>query len=127
VRDELSELKQKGVIRAAGCSCHGHEALKAAANHPWTDVIFARINNAGQKMGGSPEEISKTIAQARQNGKAVVGMKIFGEGTLTEPDQKDASLQYVLKNDIVDAMTIGMLSTEQVDDSMMRIEKVLKS
>ncbi|HOJ62414.1 MAG TPA: aldo/keto reductase, partial [bacterium] len=92
-----------------------------AAEHPWVDLIFARINHAGNKMDGSPEEISKTIQLARANGKAVVGMKIFGEGTLVKPDEKDASLKYVLRNDLVDAMTIGMLSLEEVDDSMKRI------
>jgi 1-deoxyxylulose-5-phosphate synthase len=124
VRDEMSELKQKGAIRACGVSCHSHQAMKVAAELEWTDVILARINNKGAKMGGSPEEISKTIAQARANGKCVLGMKIFGEGTLTQPEQKDASLKYVLKNDIIDAMTIGMLSTEQIDDSMKRIAGV---
>ncbi len=120
-RDEMTELKEKGVIRARGVSCHDHGALKVAAEHPWVDLIFARINHAGNKMDGSPEEISKTIKLARANGKAVVGMKIFGEGTLVKPDEKDASLKYVLHNDLVDAMTIGMLSLEEVDDSMKRI------
>lgn len=127
VRDELSELKEKHVIRAAGVSCHDHGALKVAANHPWVDLIFARINHAGVKMDGSPEEISQTIKTARANGKAVVGMKIFGEGQLVKPEEKDASLKYVLGNDLVDAMTIGMLSPEQVDDSVQRIDKTLNA
>lgn len=38
-RDELSELKQQGKVLAVGCSCHSHDALKAAATHPWVDVI----------------------------------------------------------------------------------------
>ncbi len=124
VRDELSQLKEKGAIRACGVSCHSHECLKVAAEIEWTDVILARINNTGAKMGASPEEISNTLAKARANGKCVLGMKIFGEGTLIQPEQKDASLKYILKNDIIDAMTIGMLSTEQVDDSMKRIAGV---
>jgi len=125
--EENSELKQKKVIRAVGCSCHGHGALKVAAEHPWVDVIYARINHKGAKMGDSPEAISRTILKARENGKAVVGIKIFGEGTLVKPEQKDASLKFVLGNELVDAMTIGMLSTEEVDDSIARINKVLKA
>ncbi len=125
IRDELSELKQKKVIRAVGCSCHSYGALKAAAEHPWVDVIFARINHAGAKMDGSPEEIARILLKARENGKAVVGMKIFGEGTLVKPEEKDASLKFVLGNDLVDAMTIGMLSREEVDDSVARINQAL--
>src|SRR6266404_248326 len=35
VMDVLSEAKQKGIIRAHGCSCHSIEALRAAAKSPW--------------------------------------------------------------------------------------------
>ena len=127
IRDELSELKQKKAIRAVGCSFHNHDALKIAAEHPWVDVILARINHTGAKMGDSPEAISRTLLKARENGKAVVGIKIFGEGTLVKPEEKDASLKFVLGNDLVDAMNIGMLSKEEVDDSIARINKTLKA
>lgn len=127
IRDGLSELKQKGIVRAVGVSCHDHGALKVAAKHPWVDVIFARINNAGVKMDGTVEEISRTLLTARSNGKAVIGMKIFGEGKLTSPEEKDASLKFVLGNNLVDAMTIGMMNPDQVDDSIARIDQALKA
>lgn len=130
VRDDLSELKQKGIVRAVGASCHDHDALKTAATHPWVDVIFARINNKGggdYSMDDTAEEVAKTLKTARANGKAVVGMKIFGAGKLVTPEAKDASLKYVIGNNVVDAMTIGMLSKEQVDDSMSRIKQTLSS
>jgi 1-deoxyxylulose-5-phosphate synthase len=130
IRDGLSDLKAKGVVRAVGVSCHDHGALKLAARDPWVDVIFARINYKGGQpydCDDTVEEISKTLNTARANGKAVVGMKIFGAGKLTQPEQKDASLRYVIGNNLVDAMTIGMLSTEQVDDSIQRINQTFKS
>lgn len=130
VRDELSELKQKGIVRAVGTSCHDFGALKVAAEHPWVDVIFARINHMGGRrysMDGSAEEVSAVLKTARNNGKAIVGMKIFGAGKLVEPDQKDASLQYVFKNDLVDAITIGMLSDAQVDDTLKRMQTALNA
>jgi aryl-alcohol dehydrogenase-like predicted oxidoreductase len=127
VRDELSELKQKGAVRAVGVSCHDFGALKVAATHPWVDVIFARINHKGgaeYSMDGTAEEVAAVLKQARANGKAVVGMKIFGAGKLVKPEEKDASLKYVWANGLVDAITIGMLSKEQVDDTVERISKV---
>ncbi len=130
VRDELSSLKQKGVIRAAGVSCHDLGALKVAATNPWVDVIFARINYKGGAeyiMDGSVEEVSAVLKQARQNGKAVVGMKIFGAGKLVKPDEKDASLNYVFKNELVDAITVGMLKTSEVDDTLARMANVGKA
>lgn len=127
IRDELSEMKSKGAVRAVGVSCHDFGALKVAAKHPWVDVILARINNAGKEayMDASVEEISAVLKQARKDGKVILGMKIFGAGKLIKPEQKDASLKYVLGNKLVDAITIGMMKPEEVDDTIKRMNKVL--
>ncbi len=130
VRDDLSALKQKGAVRAVGVSCHDFGALKLAATHPWVDVIFARINNKGgtdYSMDGSAEDVGNVLKLARSNGKAVVGMKIFGAGKLVAPDEKDASLRYVFDNKLVDAITIGMLKKEHVSDAINRINVALKA
>jgi aryl-alcohol dehydrogenase-like predicted oxidoreductase len=130
VRDELSELKQKKVVRAVGTSCHDFGALQVAAEHPWVDVIFARINNRGgsrYSMDGTADEVAAVLKKARANGKAVVGMKIFGAGKLVKPEEKDASLKYVFENDLVDAITIGMLSDGEVDDTVLRMNKALNA
>ena len=113
IRDELSALKDKGVVRAVGVSCHDFGALKVAAAHPWVDVIFARINYKGgaeYSCDAPVEELAATLKTARANGKAVVGMKIFGAGKLVKPEEKDTSLKYVFENDLVDAITIGMMN-----------------
>lgn len=127
IRDELSEMKEKGAVKVVGVSCHDLGALKVAATHPWTDVVFARINNAGASMDGTPEEVAPVLKQARANGKIVIGMKIFGEGKLTSPAQKDASLKYVFENELVDAITIGMMNPKEVDDSVKRANKALRA
>jgi 1-deoxyxylulose-5-phosphate synthase len=127
IRDELSDLKQKGVIRAVGVSCHDLGAMRVAAEHPWVDVLFARVNHkCGQEYAcdGSLAEVSDTLKTARRNGKAVIGMKIFGAGKLIQPEEKDASLKYVFTNGLVDAITIGMLKPEEVDDALQRMSGV---
>jgi len=127
IRDEMSELKQKGVVRAVGVSCHDLGALKVAAAHPWVDVFIARINNVGKEaeMDASPQEVALVLKQARANGKVVVGMKLFGAGKLAKPEQKDASLEYVFHNQLVDAVTIGMMRPKEVDDTIRRVNKAL--
>ena len=129
VRDELSEMKDKGAVKAIGVSCHDVGALKVAATHPWTDVVFARINNVGKEawMDGSPEEVASVLKQARANGKIVIGMKIFGAGKLTSPAQKDASLKFVFENELVDAITVGMMNPGDVDDTIRRANKALRA
>jgi 1-deoxyxylulose-5-phosphate synthase len=93
-------------------------------------VIFARVNHkCGKKYvcDGSVEEVSSILKTARSNGKAVVGMKIFGAGMLVKPEEKDASLQYVFNAGLVDAITVGMLKPEEVNDTLERMSRVRKT
>lgn len=125
--DEMAEMKQKGVVKAVGVSCHDFGALKVAAASPWTDVLLVRINNVGKAaaMDAPVEEVVPVIQQARAAGKGIIGMKIFGAGKLTAPEQRDASLKFVFQNKLVDAVTIGMLSEAEVNDTMARIDKAM--
>lgn len=127
VMDELSELKERKIVRAVGISSHSIDALRVASAHPWIDVILARINHKGVKMDGPVDDVVKVLKTAKKNDKAILGMKIFGEGLLKTPQEKDASLKFVLENNLVDAMTIGMLKPEEVDDSVARLNKALAS
>jgi aryl-alcohol dehydrogenase-like predicted oxidoreductase len=129
IRDELDEMKEKGAVRAVGVSCHDFGAVKVAAKHPWVDVILARINNVGKSalMDASVEEVAPVLKQARADGKVIVGMKIFGAGKLTQPAQKDASLKFVFENKLVDAVTIGMMNPNEVDDTVTRMTKALSA
>jgi aryl-alcohol dehydrogenase-like predicted oxidoreductase len=127
IRDELSELKDRKVIRAVGVSCHDFGALKVAAKSPWVDVIFARVNHLGGKKyscDAPAQDVAAVLKSARANGKAVVGMKIFGAGKLIKPQEKNASLKFVFGNDLVDAVTIGMLNPKEVDDTLKHMAKV---
>jgi predicted aldo/keto reductase-like oxidoreductase len=127
VRDELSEMKRKGAVRAVGVSCHDLGALRVAAEHPWVDVILARVNHKCGKeyvCDGTLEEVTSALRTARENGKAIVGMKIFGAGKLVKPEEKDASLNYVFTNRLVDAITVGMLGAKEVDDTLQRMSRV---
>jgi 1-deoxyxylulose-5-phosphate synthase len=128
IRDGLSELKQAGAVRAVGVSCHDFGALKVAAEHPWVDVVLARINHKGggdYSMDGAAEAVSGVLKKARENGKVVLGMKIFGAGKFAKNgDEKDASLKYVFTNKLVDAITVGMLNPAEVDDTLTRMAAV---
>ncbi len=102
VMDVLSEAKQKGVIRAHGCSCHSIEALRAAAKSPWVDVDLARVNPVGAFMDAEPDTVVSVLREMKANGKAVVGMKILGQGTLRK--RQDEALRSALGLGILDAL-----------------------
>lgn len=119
VMDVLSEAKQKGIIRAHGCSCHSIEALRAAAASPWVDIDLARINPIGSHMDADPATVVSVLKQMKASGKAVVGMKILGQGDMR--DRQDEALRYALSLGVLDAFTIGAESRAEQEDLIRRI------
>ena len=120
--DVLSEAKQKGVIRAHGCSCHSIEALQAAAKSPWVEVDLVRMNPIGSHMDGDPEAVAVVIRQMRAAGKGIVGMKILGQGDLR--NKQDEAIRFALGLGLLDAFTIGAQSINEQTDLMKRIAAV---
>jgi 1-deoxyxylulose-5-phosphate synthase len=117
--DALSEAKQKGIIRAHGCSCHSIDALRAAAKSPWVEVDLVRINPVGAYMDDSPETVMSVLREMRVAKKAIVGMKILGQGELRS--RQDEALHYALSLDLLDAFTIGAESKFEQEDLIRRI------
>jgi aryl-alcohol dehydrogenase-like predicted oxidoreductase len=122
VMDVLSEAKEKGIIRAHGCSCHSIEALRAAAKSPWVDIDLVRINPIGSHMDADPATVVSVLREMKAAGKAVVGMKILGQGDLS--NRPDEALKYALSLGVLDAFTIGAESKAQQEDLVRRIAAV---
>jgi 1-deoxyxylulose-5-phosphate synthase len=119
VMDVLSEAKEKGIIRAHGCSCHSIEALRAAARSPWVEVDLARINPIGSHMDAAPQEVVGVLREMKAAGKGVIGMKILGQGDLR--GRVDDAIRYALSLGVLDAFTIGAESKGEQEDLMRRI------
>src|SRR6059058_220690 len=119
VMDVLSEAKEKGMIRAHGCSCHSIEALRAAAKSPWVEVDLARINPIGSHTDAEPATVVGVLREMRAAGKAVIGMKILGQGDMRE--RQDKALKYALSLGVLDAFTIGAESKAEQEDLIRRI------
>jgi len=117
--DVLSEAKEKGIIRAHGCSCHSIEALRAAAKSPWVEVDLARINPIGSHMDADPATVVGVLKEMKAAGKAVVGMKILGQGDLSK--RQDEAIKYALSLGVLDAFTIGAQSKQEQEDLIQRI------
>jgi predicted aldo/keto reductase-like oxidoreductase len=138
LRDEFSEAKQKKIILAHGASCHGLLPLRAFPNNDWLDVALLRVNHNGTRMDtlagqdSSPEKgdvptVVSHIKQVRAKGTGVIGMKIIGEGAFKSPEERDASIRYVMKLGTVDAVTIGYKNTAEIDEAIQRINTHLNS
>jgi len=126
--DILDDLKAKGIIRAHGVSVHSLDAMKAALNSPWVDVIHVRINPYGIAMDKpDPAEVVDVIHQLHKSGKGVIGMKLVGNGKLRNDSEKiDNSLRFVLGLGSVNMMIIGFEEQEQIDNYLTRVETTLE-
>ena len=119
VLDVLSEAKDKGIIRAHGCSCHTIEALRTAAKSPWVEVDLARMNPVGAYMDSDPATVLGVLKEMKASGKAIIGMKILGQGALR--NRQDEAIKYALSLGVLDAFTIGAESKQEQEDLIRRI------
>jgi len=125
--DALSAAKQRGRVRAVGCSCHTFGALTASRDEPWVDVQLARINPFAIIMDvDKPEDVTKVasvLQTMHRQGKGICGMKILGEGRI-QGDRIDESLGFALRQSYLAGFVIGFRALEEFDDILQRIERV---
>jgi len=125
--EALEKAKQKGLIRAHGCSCHSLEALEAAAADPWVDVVHTRINPWGVAMDGPADVVVPVIRKIHAAGKGVIGMKLIGEGKFrNDPAKIDETLDFVLGLGCVDALIVGFEKQEEIVDYKQRLTAALE-
>ena len=117
--DAISEAQEKGIVRAHGCSCHTIGALRAAAKSPWVQVMLSRVNPIGSHMDADPNTVVATLRAGRQSGKAIIGMKILGQGDMRS--RVDEALKYALSLNLLHAFTIGAENRNEQLDLINRI------
>ena len=135
LRDAISEAKHKKIIMAHGVSAHGLKPAGSLAAEPWLDLALMRVNHNGARMDnmegdnnhGDHAAAIANVKAMKKSGKGLLGMKLVGEGRFKTPEERDASIQYVIKNQLVDAMTIGYKSPAEIDEAIERINTHLNS
>jgi aryl-alcohol dehydrogenase-like predicted oxidoreductase len=120
--DALSEAREAGIIRAHGVSCHSLEALETAAAEPWVQIDLARYNPGGIQMDADVATVTKVLTRMKANGKAIIGMKVYGAGGLTH--RKDECLQFQIRAGFIDGFTLGIENIEQLRDIQKRLPNV---
>ena len=125
----VEKLKKRGLVRAHGVSSHTLVGITRCIDEPWVDTLHARINPYAASMDVETIEevpkVARVLKAVRKKGKAVIGMKIVGEGKFgNSPEKLDKSIQYALESGCVDAMVVGFEKVEEVDDFAMRARKV---
>lgn len=136
LRDALSEAKEKKIILAHGASCHGLLPLRAFPGNGWLDVALIRINHKGVRMDslqggeqdpGDVNEVVQRLKQIHDQNTGVIGMKIIGEGRFQNPEDRAASIRFVMNLGTVDCITIGYKSPEEIDEAIRNIDAALNA
>lgn len=123
VMDTLSEYREKGVIRAVGCSNHDFGALKTAADEPWVETVLVRLNYAGATMDEHPDHVVPVVRKMVESGKGVYSMKTVGGGDLRS--EYRACVKWVHDLNLVHAIVLGMESRQEVDANVDYLESLL--
>jgi len=136
VMDAFDQAKERKWIRAKGVSCHTLPALRAAVASDWTEVHLVRVNPQGsytdtERNGWSAQrnDISPVMEQIKTmhaKGRGVIGMKICGNGTFTDPADREKSIRFAMSCREIDAVVIGFKNRQEVDDAIERVNGALK-
>jgi putative N-acetylmannosamine-6-phosphate epimerase len=61
----------------------------------------------------------------RAKGRGIIGMKIIGNGEFRSPEDREKSIRYAIQSGLVDAVTIGFASTDELDEALERMNRAL--
>ena len=60
-----------------------------------------------------------------EKGHGVIGMKLIGNGLFTDPADREKSIRFAMACKDIDAVVIGVTSTQQIDEAIERINRAL--
>lgn len=136
VMDGFSQAQDRKWIRARGVSCHTLPALRAGVTSDWPEVHLVRVNPQGSytdSEGNSWDSNRHGIAPVMEQikimhakGRGVIGMKICGNGTFTNPADREKSIRFAMSQPEIDAVVIGFKNRQEIDEAIERINRALK-
>ena len=136
VMDGFDKAQERKWIRAKGVSCHSMPALRAAVANDWSEVHLVRVNPQGAYTDGETADwgsnirhdispVIQEIKTAHAKGHGVIGMKIFGNGTFTDPADREKSIRFAMACNEIDAVVIGFKSKDEINEGIERINRAL--
>lgn len=133
-QDGIAEAQQKKIIVARGASVHGLPALRQVPGNDWLQLAMIRMNHTGASMDaenfnttgpGNVNEVVEHVRQVRAQGMGVLSMKLVGEGTFTNREDRQKAMRFAFKNAGVNAVTVGYKSTAEIDEAIENLNLAL--
>jgi aryl-alcohol dehydrogenase-like predicted oxidoreductase len=126
-RDGINEAQAKQTIKVRGVSVHGLPALRRVHEDTWLEVAMIRMNHNGTRMDspsgmdfttpGNIDEVVHHVKLVKSQGMGVISMKLAGDGTFTQRDDRQKAVRFAFRNAGVDCVTIGFKSTQEIDEA----------
>ena len=122
--DAIDKACEKKWIRAKGVSCHTLDALRTASASQWNQLHLVRVNPKGLYMdtqstgANGASDITPVMDQIKlmhANKRGVIGMKIFAQGRMTRPNEREESMRFAMSCSDIDAIMVGLATPRQID------------
>jgi aryl-alcohol dehydrogenase-like predicted oxidoreductase len=133
-QDGVLEAQSKKAVLGHGASVHGLPALRRFPENKWLDIAMIRMNHKGAKMDaedyntsgpGNVSEVVTHVKQVHADGMGVISMKLVGEGTFTNREDRQKAMRFAFKNAGVDAVTVGYKNTAEIDEAIENLNLAL--
>ena len=127
-QDGILAEQEKKTIRTRGASVHGLPALRQMPGNKWLQVAMIRMNHNGTRMDGPTyadnnnpdhrDEVVAHVKQVKSEGMGVISMKLVGDGTFTQHNDRQAAMRFAFQNAGVDCVTVGFKSNREIDEAI---------
>jgi aryl-alcohol dehydrogenase-like predicted oxidoreductase len=132
-QDGIQEAHSKKVVLGYGASVHGLPALRRFPGNKWLQIAMIRMNHRGARMdaedfssgSGNVPAVVQNMKQVHTEGMGVISMKLVGEGTFTNRDDRKAAMRFAFNDAGVDCVTVGYKSPAEVDEAIENLNLAL--
>ncbi len=127
-QDGILAEQERKTIRTRGASVHGLPALRQMPGNKWLQIAMIRMNHNGTRMDGPTyadnnnpdhrDEVVAHVKQVKSEGMGVISMKLVGDGTFTQHNDRQAAMRFAFQNAGVDCVTVGFKSNREIDEAI---------
>ena len=133
-QDGILEAKSKQALVGYGASVHGLPALRRFPGNQWLQVAMIRMNHKGSHMDaedynspnpGNVPEVVEHVHQVHSQGMGVISMKLVGEGSFTNREDRQKAMRFAFRHAGVDSVTVGYKNTAEIDEAIENVNQAL--
>jgi 1-deoxyxylulose-5-phosphate synthase len=123
----IQEAQTRKIVIGRGASVHGLPALRQVPENKWLEIAMIRMNQKGKAMDaedystsgpGNVTEVVTHVKQARDQRLGVISMKLVGEGTFTNREDRQAAMKFAFRHAGIDSVTVGYKNTTEIDEAI---------